>query len=96
MKTTLFSLHGSSIHDNRRTMLEKGKWDGFRILRHEQRTDGTFAVSDFYAGSCFVYKKKLYYVLFSMFSSQINSFFELNTDKQKCIVGTCGVYYEVV
>lgn len=95
MAKNIFDYYGSSIYDVKLLkILRESKFDGFRVIANELLTDGTIHSTPSKTSRMFVHGKTLYYFLASQ-SSQISSFFELNTNKDACIDGSYGVYYEV-
>jgi len=91
-----YKYHGANVPPKEYEILKKAKFEGYRIIKYEKLSNGKFSSTIFNAGFTFTYNKKLYMFLTYSHCSQIRSFFELNTEKNKCIHGKYGVYYEVV
>lgn len=90
-----FQFHGSTIYDERRKILEQARWDDYKIYSNDLCTDGSFEKQESKIPTTFFHEDKLYYFM-TTHHGAIQSFFELNTDKEKCVRGQYGRYYEVV
>ena len=90
-----FQYHGSSIWDEKRTILEKAKYwdDDIKITRYEKYANGEFVKREVSNSWHFVFKNKLYYFL-TNFHGQIDSFSELSNTKEQCLKENCGVYFK--
>ena len=92
-----FEYHGSTIYDDRRGILEAAKFggDGYKVVRHEKYADGSFVQSAFEPAWTFLHAGKLHHFS-TTHHGQIESFFELNMSKDKCLTGPFGVYFEAL
>lgn len=90
-----FQYYGSSLWDERRTILEKAKYwdDDIKVIHYKKYTNGEFEKTEETNSWKFVYKSKLYH-FYTDFYGQISNFTELNTSKAKCLKENCGVYFE--
>lgn len=90
-----FQYHGSSIWDERRTILEKAKYwdDDIKVIRYKKYSNGEFEKIEETSSWKFVYKNILYY-FHTNFHGQICDLSELNISKEKCLRENYGVYFE--
>lgn len=89
-----FEYRGSSICGEKRQILENATaWDDeIEITRFEKMSDGSFVSENYNSSSCFIWDSKLFYFIFGRIS--IQSFFELNQLKEKCVNGNFGAYFQ--
>ena len=75
-------------------ILKQASFDGFKVIRHELLNNGEFTTEDYSPPCSFIHKGKLYYYLTDLYTNSISGFFELNPDRDKCVNGRYGVYFE--